>query len=70
MLGTDQKDPSCIAFKGVIGKSVACDIYQNRPDCCRTFKATYEDGTQNDRCEQARTAKGLPILSLLDWPLS
>lgn len=68
MIGTREKDPRCIALQGVIGTDVSCDIYLNRPGCCRQFKASYEDGFVNQRCEQARINQGLSILSRNDWP--
>lgn len=67
MNGTDQAKPSCVALKGVIGKSTSCSIYENRPDCCRTFKASFEDGSRNEDCEKARLGKGLKVLQTSDW---
>ncbi len=67
MIGTDQKKPSCMALKGVIGKSVSCEIYDQRPNCCRLFRASFEDGELNSSCEEARASKGLKPLSKEDW---
>lgn len=67
MNGTNQKKPSCVALSGVIGTATSCDIYENRPGACRSFKASYEDGTQNKGCEEARFSKGLEHLTLADW---
>jgi len=68
MAGTDQKDPSCVALEGVIGKSTRCGIYEHRPQCCRLFQASYENGERNTSCEEARASKGLVLLTLADWP--
>lgn len=70
MLGTGSTSPVCVALKGRVGDSVSCEIYEHRPNCCRTFQASYEDGNKNDRCDQARFGKGLAHLQLSDWPQS
>jgi uncharacterized protein len=67
MQGTNQPKPSCSALVGVIGQDIKCDIYPNRPQACRTFLPSFEDGFQNERCDRARINKGLTALSLLDW---
>lgn len=67
MKGTYKKDPRCIALKGEIGVSVGCSIYEQRPSCCRNFNASYENGQQNFRCDQARIAKGMKPLTIADW---
>ncbi len=67
MKGTYKKDPRCVALKGVIGEEVTCSIYEQRPSCCRNFTASFEDGQQNFRCDQARLAKGLSPLTMDDW---
>jgi Fe-S-cluster containining protein len=59
--------PRCLALQGKIGHSVSCKIYENRPSPCRNFKASFEDGTKNNRCDQARARMGLPELTLEDW---
>lgn len=69
MIGTNKKDPRCIALQGVVGEKVSCSIYDRRPSCCRDFKASYEDGKQDLRCDQARIAKGLLPLTKKDWPI-
>ena len=69
MNGTDQINPSCQQLRGIIGESTSCDIYANRPNACRAFKASFEDGTKNIQCDQARASKGLSELSLRDWIL-
>ena len=68
MIGTNKKDPRCIALEGVVGEKVSCSIYERRPSCCRDFSASYEDGEHNFRCDQARIAKGLIPLTKNDWP--
>ena len=67
MCGTNQAQPQCVALVGVVGKSTSCEIYDNRPSCCRSFKASFEDGSQNLDCEKARKSKGLKLLTLDDW---
>ncbi len=47
------KDGSCVALCGNIGKSVSCSIYENRPSVCREF----EPG--NLQCQQSRRFIGL-----------
>lgn len=69
MLGTGHVNPSCIGLKGDVGKSVACSIYQNRPGSCRSFLPSFENGTRNERCDEARFSKGLTPLRPTDWPL-
>ncbi|MBC7466132.1 MAG: YkgJ family cysteine cluster protein [Bdellovibrio sp.] len=68
MLGTGHANPSCISLKGIVGESVSCTIYENRPGSCRSFSASYEDGTVNSRCAVARLSKGLGPLQPSDWP--
>lgn len=67
MNGTDQEKPSCVALEGVIGKAVSCSIYEKRPDCCRSFSASFEDGTHNEACDRARSSKGLNPLTTSDF---
>ncbi|MFZ3229695.1 MAG: YkgJ family cysteine cluster protein [Pseudobdellovibrio sp.] len=67
MIGTNQKNPHCSALRGIVGTSVECSIYLNRPSCCRSFKASFEDGFADLRCDDARISKGLPILAIEDW---
>jgi Fe-S-cluster containining protein len=67
MRGTLKKDPRCAALNGKIGEQVSCSIYENRPYCCQAFSASYEDGQKNRRCDAAREAYGLPILTPDVW---
>lgn len=57
----------CIALDGHVGKFVGCKIYSNRPSPCRNFKASYEDGTVNPRCDECRIVRGMRPLTLDDW---
>lgn len=67
MKGTDQEIPVCGAFKGEVGVGGICSIYENRPGCCRDFKASYEDGERSESCERARAGKGLRALEPADY---
>ena len=67
MKGTDQEKPLCLAFKGTVGVSGSCTIYENRPSCCRDLKASFEDGCQSEGCEKARAGNGLKPLTPSDW---
>src|SRR5262245_42193174 len=54
MKGTaDKHHPKCAALRGRIGESVSCSIYNDRPSPCRAFKASFEDGLRNPRCDEA-----------------
>jgi uncharacterized protein len=68
MKGTNKKHhPKCVALDGRIGEQACCSIYPNRPTPCRNFKASYEDGKPNGRCDDARTNHGLKPLRREDW---
>ncbi|MGE3681794.1 MAG: YkgJ family cysteine cluster protein [Bdellovibrionales bacterium] len=68
MKGTNLKHrPKCIALRGRIGATGHCSIYPHRPTPCREFKASFEDGRPNPRCDEARRAHGLPPLRPQDW---
>ncbi len=68
MKGTDVKhSPKCVALKGRIGHFVSCEIYENRPSPCHRFKASYEDGQNVSRCDEAREKHGLKPLRREDW---
>ena len=67
MKGTNQEHPQCIELLGVVGSVTSCQIYDRRPGCCRDFKASFENGSQNINCEEARFNKGLQFLTLDDW---
>lgn len=67
MMGTNQQRPRCVALGGRIGREVTCSIYARRPSCCRDFRASFEDGRRNPRCDDARKSKGLRPLTALDY---
>ncbi len=68
MKGTSTKhQPRCQSLRGKIGTHAWCSIYENRPSPCREFKASYEDGYQNPRCDDAREKHGLKALTKWDW---
>lgn len=67
ILGTNEAKPRCVALSGKIGHAVGCTIYANRPSCCREFKPSFEDGTRNSRCDDARKSKGLRPLRPNDY---
>jgi len=67
MRGTDRKPSRCGSLDGELGKEVSCSIYSNRPSSCRDFEASYENGTRNLRCDEARFSLGLRPLSPEDW---
>jgi Fe-S-cluster containining protein len=60
MKGTNQPKPRCVALGGTIGESVACEVYELRPSPCRDFVPSWMDGVQNERCDAARAAHGMP----------
>ena len=69
MKGTEHKHQNrCVALTGKIGEHVSCSIYEHRPTPCRQFKASYENGEQEPRCDQARAKHGLEPLTKYDWP--
>ena len=57
----------CQSLQGTIGQMVGCQIYDRRPSPCRNFKASYEDGQKNIRCDEARATMGLAPLTREDW---
>lgn len=69
MKGTSAKHhPKCVGLAGRIGKDAHCSIYEIRPTPCRAFKASFEDGIRNERCDDARRSHGLPPLHPSDFP--
>ncbi len=69
MKGTNKKHhPHCAALSGRVGQKVGCEIYSNRPSPCRNFKASFEDGYHQPRCDEARAKHGLKPLTKYDWP--
>lgn len=68
MKGTEHKhSPKCIALKGKIGERALCSIYENRPSPCRKFTASYENGVNEPRCDEARAKHGLAPLTLSSY---
>jgi Fe-S-cluster containining protein len=64
---TEKKGNRCVALQGRVGENATCQIYENRPSPCRAFSASYVDGKQNKRCNEAREAHGLKPLKLTEW---
>lgn len=64
MRGTNQPRPRCIALDGQVGHCVTCTIYPNRPTPCRDFPVSWSNGTANEECDKARSAWGLPPITL------
>ena len=59
MRGTTSFNKRCAALEGIIGLSVTCAIYANRPSTCHNFKASWEGNTGNETCDRARNCYGL-----------
>lgn len=64
MRGTNQPRPRCIALEGDVGHCVTCTIYPNRPTPCRDFPVSWSNGEANEECDKARSAWGLPPITL------
>lgn len=62
MRGTNRPHPRCVALRGKLGQSIACDIYDHRPGPCRDFPFSGENGVFNPRCEKLRLMHHLPPL--------
>mmetsp|Transcript_77578 Transcript_77578/g.155446 ORF Transcript_77578/g.155446 Transcript_77578/m.155446 type:complete len:182 (+) Transcript_77578:207-752(+) len=70
MKGTHQTENSrCVALSGSLGQfGTTCGIYDRRPQCCRDFVPSFEDGaTHDERCDQSRAKVGLAALTPADW---
>lgn len=70
MKGTEtSNNKRCISLTGDVGCNASCSIYHERPETCRGFKASYENGIepQDSRCDKARISKGLKPLYINDW---
>src|SRR5689334_14026830 len=68
MKGTNQRhNMRCVALEGRFGEEVSCSVYSSRPSPCRAFEASYENGTKNKRCDEARAKYGLKPLKAEDW---
>ena len=62
MAGTGQPEPRCHALAGVIGQSVSCRVYSQRPSPCRELQPG------EDKCNRARARHGLPLLDDEETP--
>lgn len=67
MRGTTQDPVRCVGLLGEVGEVVRCSLYDVRSTTCRTFAASYEDGTHHEACDRARAAYGLEPLRPEDW---
>jgi uncharacterized protein len=64
MRGTEWSPRRCAALKGVIGESVSCTIYSNRPSTCQLFKSAWETNADSgSQCNRARGCYGLTPFS-------
>ena len=59
MIGTSGTTIRCIALKGTVGDRVQCTIYNHRSSVCRNYNASWFEGFENLRCDEARAAWGL-----------
>jgi Fe-S-cluster containining protein len=57
MAGTNANAPRCAALRGEPGGSIACTVYEQRPEPCREVQIG------DDKCRRARAHHGLPALS-------
>lgn len=62
MRGTASAPSRCIALRGRIGESVACAIYDSRPQACREFAPLAALGRGDEACDEARRRHGLSVL--------
>jgi hypothetical protein len=67
LTGTEAASPRCAALDGVIGVRTRCTIYAARPSPCREVRPSYEDGTRDASCHEARVRHGLAPLRPRDW---
>lgn len=67
MDGTDRPAPRCVSLVGDVGRAAHCGIYEDRPTPCRAFEASWENGTPNPRCDEARARHDLPPLRPEDY---
>lgn len=67
MRGTWQRQPRCIALRGIVGEGAHCGIYPLRPSACRELPAAWENGAPSPQCDRAREAHGLAPLQPQDW---
>lgn len=67
MLGTQAREPRCVALRGSLGEAVSCGIYPQRPSPCRELMPAWEHGEPSPQCDRARQRHGLPPLQPQDW---
>lgn len=67
MRGTTTTPPRCTALEGEVGVHTTCAIHAVRPDACRAFGASWEQGIAEPRCDAARARHGLTPLTPEDW---
>ena len=60
MRGTETRNKRCAALEGQVTYRVRCTIYNQRPSCCRDFRASWEKDIVNPICNRARAVYGLP----------
>lgn len=65
MKGTEYGGARCPALTGVIGESIGCSIYENRPTPCREFPVWMDDGSPNPKCQSLREKIGISPLQPL-----
>jgi len=56
--GTEMGHARCVALTGVVGESIGCSIYANRPSPCREFPVWMDDGSPNPDCQRLRAQIG------------
>ena len=69
MKGTQGPRPRCVALQGQIGIAVWCSIYERRASVCRNFAPSWENDVPNERCDKARAAWNLKLLTPDAWHL-
>lgn len=62
MKGTECGNKDCIALEKKASGQVGCSIYENRPSVCRSYLVWDENGNPNEKCQQLRKQKGIPLL--------
>ncbi|MEW6133180.1 MAG: YkgJ family cysteine cluster protein [Pseudomonadota bacterium] len=62
MRGTQCSPARCIALEGMVGESVSCGIYLQRPSPCRELEPWDAAGQPDEKCSRARAAHSLPPL--------
>lgn len=59
MVGTNQKNPRCIALTGVVGQQVSCSVYASRSSSCKEVQIA------DEQCNKARKAHQLiPLVAI------